>query len=48
MVPDNVKRKNLIKVYLLIEYPPHIQYTISLTIYGIADTKLVMTIAPHK
>jgi hypothetical protein len=34
-------------VALLIEKPPHNQVTISVPITGIAETKLVITVAPQ-
>jgi len=42
------REKNRFKVAFLIENPPHNHSTICLPIYGIADTKLVITVAPQK
>jgi len=39
--------KNRFNVALLTEKPPHNHSTISFPIYGIADTKLVITVAPQ-
>lgn len=39
--------KNRVKVALLIENPPQIQITIEFPKYGIADNKLVITVAPQ-
>ena len=40
--------KNLVKVKLLTEKPPHNQWTISLPKNGIAENKLVITVAAQK
>jgi hypothetical protein len=40
--------KNLFKVALLTEKPPHMNSTISCPIHGIALIRLVITVAPHK
>jgi hypothetical protein len=40
--------KNLFKVALLIEKPPHIQITTIFPTTGMAVIKLVITVAPHK
>jgi len=40
--------KNRVKVALLIENPPQIQITIEFPKYGIADNRLVITVAPQK
>jgi hypothetical protein len=42
------KAKNLFKVALFTEKPPQINSTISCPIHGIALTRLVITVAPHK
>jgi len=42
------KEKNRFKVALLIENPPQIYITSMLPIYGTADTKFVITVAPQK
>jgi len=39
--------KNRFSVAFLTEKPPHNHSTISFPIYGIADTKLVITVAPQ-
>jgi hypothetical protein len=39
--------KNRVRVALSTANPPHIQYTISFPIYGIAENKLVITVAPQ-
>jgi len=39
--------KNRFNVAFLTEKPPHNHSTISFPIYGIADTKLVITVAPQ-
>jgi len=39
--------KNRFSVAFLTEKPPHNHSTISFPIYGIADTRLVMTVAPQ-
>jgi len=39
--------KNRVRVALLIENPPQIQITIKSPKYGIADSKLVITVAPQ-
>jgi hypothetical protein len=41
------KAKNLFKVALLTEKPPHINSTISCPTQGIALIRLVITVAPH-
>lgn len=41
------KTKNRFKVALLIANPPHINVTIYLPINGIAENKLVITVAPQ-
>lgn len=40
--------KNRFKVAFLIENPPHTHSTIFFPAYGIADIKLVITVAPQK
>ena len=40
--------KNWIKVALSTSNPPHIHITKSPPIYGIAENKLVITVAPQK
>jgi hypothetical protein len=42
------KEKNLFKVALDTEKPPHINSTRSWPNIGIADNKFVITVAPHK
>jgi hypothetical protein len=42
------KAKNLFKVALLTEKPPHMNSTISCPIQGIALIRLVITVAPHR
>ena len=42
------KAKNRVNVAFLTEKPPHSQATIWLPITGIADAKLVITVAPQK
>jgi hypothetical protein len=37
-----------VSVALLIENPPQIHFTNSFPIYGIADNKFVITVAPQK
>lgn len=39
--------KNRLSVALSTENPPHSHFTISFPKYGIADSKLVITVAPH-
>jgi len=39
--------KNRFSVAFLTENPPHNHSTISFPMYGIADTKLVITVAPQ-
>ena len=41
------KIKNRFKVALLMANPPHTQFTIIGPIYGIADRRLVITVAPQ-
>jgi len=41
------KAKNLFKVALFTEKPPHINSTISCPTHGIALIRLVITVAPH-
>jgi predicted ATP-grasp superfamily ATP-dependent carboligase len=40
--------KNRVRVELLTENPPHSHCTTSFPMYGIADTKFVITVAPQK
>lgn len=40
--------KNRVRVALSTENPPHNHFTKSFPKYGIADIKLVITVAPHK
>ena len=42
------KEKNLVRVALPTEYPPHNQKTIWSPTYGMAEKKLVITVAPQK
>jgi predicted P-loop ATPase/GTPase len=42
------KAKNRVSVALLIENPPHSHSTTEDPTYGIADNKLVITVAPQK
>lgn len=42
------KAKNRVRVALSTEKPPQIHSTRSVPIYGIAESKLVITVAPQK
>ena len=42
-----MKSKNRVRVALSTANPPHIQYTISLPTYGMAENKFVITVAPQ-
>jgi len=42
------KVKNRVKVALSTANPPHTHCTVSCPIYGIADSRLVITVAPQK
>lgn len=42
------KEKNRTKVALSTAKPPHNHWTKSVPIYGIAESKLVITVAPQK
>jgi len=42
------KAKNRVRVALLTENPPHSHWTISGPIYGMAEARLVITVAPQK
>jgi hypothetical protein len=42
------KEKNRVSVALSTANPPHIHITKSFPIYGIAENKLVITVAPQK
>lgn len=42
------KDKNRDNVALLMEKPPQIQITIEMPIFGIAEIKFVITVAPQK
>lgn len=42
------KVKNRVSVALSTENPPHSHFTKSVPMYGMADSRLVITVAPHK